>query len=419
MRATVPTVATAVVTDAGICYKSIEQFVMEMYAGGFGRQPNPAEVQYWKDVMNSGDRLSSAQTLGFALFRSQYYIDRARSNEDYVFDLYRAWLQRNPEPDGYYAWLNQVIAVGREAVLDGFAYSTEFSNKVAQLCDVPSDRDADGLAEGFENQLADAFTPFYHISTEEPNSFATFQNFVPQTVRQGYGTTPVSHFRVQPLGYGYNYQGQLVSVARIDYLTLWDYDSGLPGSILCDFDFGLGFLLEGARPHRLDNERSAVLVAAPVADYTFNTDPYAYSAYSFFTTAHEGVPFLDQSRYEDFYGNPVPAGYHINLFLARSKHGTYTDNPNFYPFADPYLIDAIFDQIDDLYYSGLISELTWYATLYAASGFFYGCLVERFGEMGGRYADLRINVGEPLYPINNSAFIQDTELYNKLSSSLW
>lgn len=283
------------------------------------------------------------------------------------------------------------------------------------------DADFDGLPEDFENAVADAFTPFYHISGGEPDNFAIFGNFVPQTVQQRVGPNPISYFRVQPLGFAYNAFGQLVSVLRIDYLTLWDHDSGLPGSILCDFDFGLGFLLEGARAHNIDNERSAVLVAAPVADYSYNLNPNAYSAYSFFTTAHEGVWFFDQSRYYDFPYQPVPAGNHIELALSRSKHGTYTFNPNYYPFTHPYIIYLTYRQIDDLYYYGYIDYYTYLALLYAADGFFYGCIVERFDDQGGRYAEIRINVGEPLNPINNSTFIQDNTygLYDKLIRALW
>ena len=57
--------------------------------------------------------------------------------------------------------------------------------------------------------------------------------------------------------------------------------------------------------------------------------------------------------------------------------------------------------------------------MYYAYGLFYGCAVERFVDQGGRFADLRINVGEPNNPINGALFIQNdsTEsfrLYSKL-----
>jgi predicted Fe-S protein YdhL (DUF1289 family) len=119
------------------------------------------------------------------------------------------------------------------------------------------DADMDGLPEDFENAVADAFTPFYHVSTGEPDGFAIFGNFVPQTVQQVFSPIPpISHFRVQPLGFAYNSYGQLVSVLRIDYLTLWNHDSGLVSGALCAYNlFGIDDIVAALSDHNLDEER--------------------------------------------------------------------------------------------------------------------------------------------------------------------
>lgn len=150
-----------------------------------------------------------------------------------------------------------------------------------------------------------------------------------QVLLQRYGQTPLIYYRVQPLGFDYNYYGQLVSVLRIDYLTLIDHDSGLVTGGDCDIFPGLNEL-EGMQAHDIDDERSVVLVAAPVYGYYFNQDPMAYSAYSYFTTAHENT-LTDKTRYYDFPYNPIPAGLHINLALSLYKHGTYAFNPDYLP----------------------------------------------------------------------------------------
>lgn len=71
--------------------------------------------------------------------------------------------------------------------------------------------------------------------------------------------------------------------------------------------------------------------------------------------------------------------------------------------------------ITALYLNGTIQYYEYLAYLFIADQNFFECIVERFQEQGGVYASTRINVGELTHPINNSAFILDTELANKLS----
>lgn len=296
----------------------------------------------------------------------------------------------------------------------------------------PQGESADGdiLPDAFENTLADAFTPVYHVSAYEPDNFATFGNFVPQTVQQRLGPNPISHFRVTPLGIGYNRSNpsQLLSVIRIDYLTLWDRDSGLVTGGDCDAFPGLTSL-EGIGPHELDNERSVVLVAAPVPGndpynvQSFNLNPYAYGAYSYYTAAHENT-FFDKSRYVDFPTNPIPAGWHINLALALSKHATYTFNPDYLPLVPDYVIYSAYGIAVAACYETWfndfgIGDIVCLAALYYLYGAFFECGVERFINQGGSFAQTRINIGEPNRPINGAGFIQDDSprafrLYSKL-----
>jgi hypothetical protein len=295
-----------------------------------------------------------------------------------------------------------------------------------------SDADADGLPDDFENQVADAFTPIYHVGNEQPGTgFALFGDYVPQTAIQVFPPVPpISHFRVQPLGFLTDAYGNQYGFLRIDYLTLWNRDDGLDISNLCHFfldvtlgvlGIGVGEALEGLQDHVIDNERSAILVAAPVSAYnTFNLNPWTYSAYSFFTTAHEGKWLFDQSRFY-YPEQPVPAGWHVHLWLSRSKHGTYPFHPAGFPIFRPEIILIYFSTIDFLYGMGWIDEYTYLAFAYAGDVTFYSCIVERFDELGVSFAATRINVGEPSNPINSSHFIQDTQhgLRQKLETPLW
>ena len=281
--------------------------------------------------------------------------------------------------------------------------------------------------------MADAFTPLYHVSGgEEPfTGFALFEDGTPQKVRQHLPPVPpVSHFRVQPLGFGTATDGTRLSVLRLDYLTLWNRDDGLDSGGACLFEAGivggliglnLAQLLQGLESHEFDNERSAALVAAPVTGPEFNLDPAAYKAYAYFTTAHEGG-FFDQSTFI-FPGEPVPAGNHIQLALSRSKHGTYAFNPDFLPMIPDWIIVITYDTINFLYAIGQIDVFQYLAYLFIADTLFFGCVVEQFEEQGGQFAATRTNVGEPGRPINQSRVHRRHRnaggLRNKLTGNLF
>jgi hypothetical protein len=308
------------------------------------------------------------------------------------------------------------------------------------------DADFDGLPESFEDALAENFTPIYHTSAGEVDNYSTFHDMVPQTVKDRFGQNPVLYYRVVPLYIRYNpYRYMYESFIRIDYLTLWDHDSGLSPDALCELAPGLG-AFEGYGPHEIDNERSALLVSAPVFDpwnaWGFNLDPNQYSALSVFTAAHEDT-FTDQSEYHNFPANPLWAGNHIELWHSLFKHATYTFNPDFLALMPVWVIFTTYFVIEFFFFytvwNPFYCDYTWdwwcdpgwsifydigfyvlLAVTYYVTVFFYGCAVERFHEQGGRFASPRTNVGEPFQPINGSSFILDNTygLYNKLRSPL-
>ncbi|HEX8501383.1 MAG TPA: DUF4214 domain-containing protein, partial [Pyrinomonadaceae bacterium] len=124
------------------CWKSVEQFVRDFYAGALARQPNSGELSYWKDRLvrgqarGGGALLQEAQALGEALFTSADYAARNRvSDRDYVYDLYKAYLQREPDTGGWNWWTSVVPSDGRYNVRQGFALSMEFGHDVAWLCE--------------------------------------------------------------------------------------------------------------------------------------------------------------------------------------------------------------------------------------------------------------------------------------------
>jgi hypothetical protein len=300
------------------------------------------------------------------------------------------------------------------------------------------DFDGDGLPDGFEDQVADAFTPFYHPSTNEPDHFAFFGDFLPETVIQTVPPSqPVSHFRVTPLGFSAN---NTQAYLRIDYWTLWDFDSGFEFSSTCQAalatanDFlseeiiaDINLLIQQLSDHPLDNERSAILVSAPVADPnnpTFSSDAMSYSALAFFLSAHENK-IGDRSQI--FYPtNPIPATgpSHLEVTLARSKHPHdpfQVDDPSYpdgLPLVPLPIIVGSYAFVDLLLALNRICLAEWLALQFILDVTFFSCIVEHFGDSGGRFADPRINVGELGQPLNGCHFIQGGELFTKMNTPI-
>jgi hypothetical protein len=293
-----------------------------------------------------------------------------------------------------------------------------------------TDLDHDGLPDSFENSLGDAFTPYYHVSSGETDNFATFLNSVPETVSQKQGPHPLSYFRVKPLGFVYDKTGRQYGAIQINYLTLWDHDSGLQIGGLCDTflgiasgvtGIGLANLVTVLSAHNLDDEHSAALVLAPTTSlYTYDTTPTDYLGYSYYTAAHEGT-FFDESAYLDP-NTPIPAGWHLNLWLSQAKHSSYTFNPDYFPLMPVWVMFAYYDTLDILYSEGIINEFEYSYFLYVGDTIFFSCIVEHFGEQGAAYASPRINVGEPVAGsiLNGAGFILDTNhAYPKLTEKIW
>ncbi|MCA1579373.1 MAG: DUF4214 domain-containing protein [Acidobacteria bacterium] len=113
-----------------------EQYIRNFYLSALARQPDSTELSNWLSTLQTAyaqgqaQMLSAMQNLGTTVFTSQEYINRGRSDHDYVYDLYKAYLVREPDPGGWAFWEGAVARDGRAAVRAGFAFSGEFNLKV-------------------------------------------------------------------------------------------------------------------------------------------------------------------------------------------------------------------------------------------------------------------------------------------------
>jgi RHS repeat-associated protein len=147
---------------------TIDQFIKNFYQGALARQPNQNEFQSWSSQLRAayyqGHLLAAVQYMGRELFKSPEYVNRGRDDHSYVYDLYWAYLQRQPDQGGWDWWTGQVASSGRDNVRIAFELdTTEFAPKVAALCigsSGSSGISTDGLAsQTYENATNRVTTP--------------------------------------------------------------------------------------------------------------------------------------------------------------------------------------------------------------------------------------------------------------------
>ena len=109
---------------------TIDDFVERCYTVALERSSDPAGFADWKSQLTNGEAVGAYIAYGF-LFSAEY-LNKNKSNEDYVTDLYHLFMGREPDTAGFNDWVSQLEAgKSRVDVFAGFANSTEFYN----LCD--------------------------------------------------------------------------------------------------------------------------------------------------------------------------------------------------------------------------------------------------------------------------------------------
>lgn len=116
-----------------------DQYVQTFFQWALGHTPTTTEQAYWNDILRAAyahaqtSMVMAAREMGKTLFESAEYAARARSNHDYVYDLYQTYLLRGPDSGGWAYWESVVPGIGRENVRRAFDESGEFISKVATV----------------------------------------------------------------------------------------------------------------------------------------------------------------------------------------------------------------------------------------------------------------------------------------------
>ncbi|MCQ2481934.1 MAG: leucine-rich repeat protein [Clostridia bacterium] len=115
-------------TPTAVPELNVGDFINRCYEVALGREADEAGLNYWVDGLNNGE-LCGAQ-VGFGFIFSEEYINKNRTNEEFVNDMYAMYFGREADEAGFNYWveqLNNEIAT-REDIMAGFANSEEFFN---------------------------------------------------------------------------------------------------------------------------------------------------------------------------------------------------------------------------------------------------------------------------------------------------
>lgn len=123
-------IKTAIPTPIPTPEYNVGSFINRCYEVALGRSADASGYNYWVENLNNGQACGAQVGYGF-IFSSEY-MNRNRSNEDFVKDMYSMYFGRSADAAGFSYWVEQLEAgVDREEIMAGFANSQEFYN----LCD--------------------------------------------------------------------------------------------------------------------------------------------------------------------------------------------------------------------------------------------------------------------------------------------
>lgn len=156
------------------------------------------------------------------------------------------------------------------------------------------------MKKDFVYELAQKFAPTFWASEGERCYLVELeQNKVPRIFRGRPAWDPLVYFSAIQLD-----SRDDVTAYEINYFTIWDQDTG--GK------------LGHWNGHMWDTERTAILVTGPKDE-----DANLFSAKEAYYAAHEGVPFVDKSRYYQC----ASGNCGVTVYWSEGKHASYPDNP--------------------------------------------------------------------------------------------
>ena len=114
----------------------VEEFVTRFYQQCLNREPDLGGLTDWVAQLKAQTRGGADIAVGFIF--SAEFISRNLNDEDFLYVLYRAFFNREPDLGGYNNWYNQLQnGATRLSVLNGFLDALEFANLCSEYGIVP------------------------------------------------------------------------------------------------------------------------------------------------------------------------------------------------------------------------------------------------------------------------------------------
>ena len=102
-------------------------FVDRLYVIALGRSSDPVGRADWIAAITERGNTGADAARGFLY--SDEFLNKQVTNEDFVRILYRTFFDREPDTDGFNAWVNALSnGASKQDVIEGFINSTEWAN---------------------------------------------------------------------------------------------------------------------------------------------------------------------------------------------------------------------------------------------------------------------------------------------------
>ncbi|MCQ2534704.1 MAG: DUF4214 domain-containing protein [Clostridia bacterium] len=106
---------------------NVGDFINRCYSVALGREADEAGYNYWVDNLNNGQACGAQ--VGYGFIFSQEYINKNRTDKEFVTDMYAMYFGREADTAGFNYWVSLLESgLTREDIMAGFANSEEFYN---------------------------------------------------------------------------------------------------------------------------------------------------------------------------------------------------------------------------------------------------------------------------------------------------
>lgn len=156
----------------------IDDFVNRCYSVALGRQADPGGFDYWTNALQNGERVGYSIVQDFIF--SEEYLNKGKSDEEFLDDLYYMFMGRKADDDGYKFWKEKMDeGMTREKVFEGFAVSPEFSGICAEY-DITAGYFTDSIEKGRLSNLNNFVSRMYLTTLNRGADFGGQQYWIEQ-----------------------------------------------------------------------------------------------------------------------------------------------------------------------------------------------------------------------------------------------